>query len=121
MRLDGRTLQEIADHEGISKQAVYEKLETYKRKMAGARGHGFNINTIVYNGIYEHFAKNQHETVSSFAEKVYGTARGGHSATVRSFNQGERQSRFTIDQIKKICDIVGKSFEETFELREVTS
>ncbi len=44
--------------------------------------------------------------------------RGNHSGKIRCFLKGENDSSFTIAQIRRMCEIVGKPFEETFKERE---
>lgn len=117
MRKNGATFQEIADSFGVSKQRVNEVFhkQTHGR-WKRMRGHGFDIETIVYKGLYEHFKNNVFESVTSFSKKVYG-----HSNTIpllRKFIKGELDSHFSITQIKKMCEITGKSFEELFEKRD---
>ena len=115
MRKKGATYAEIGKAFGVSRQAVTSRL-TYKRK--NEKRYGFNIETIIYRGIYEHFKKERCETISSFAYKIYGCTAGSAIVTIRSFMTGVHNSRFTIRQIQKMCEITGMSFEETFALRE---
>lgn len=123
MRMDGRTFQEIADFYGVSKQAVHTKLKSYTKILEGERGRAvdgrrFNINSIPYKGLYEYFKENEEETISSFSREVSGAEyRTNFANKMRNFLTGENNSYFTIVQIKKICEIIGKSFEEAFEER----
>ena len=121
MRLDGATYQEIADKCGITRQAVHDAIKHYTEKItSGRRGHRFSYKQIKFVGIYEYFKNNENMSVSTFAKMVYGTGtrNSGRIATLRSFITGERNSHFPIPQIKRMCEIVGKSFEETFKERE---
>ena len=104
LRVSGMTFQEIAEISGISRQAVHEKVKRYALKLTGIRGQGFDISTIVYEGIYEHFKRNLYETLSGFSKAVYGYTEQcgrGKEATMRNFLQGKHASRFNIAQIKK--------------------
>lgn len=117
MRQEGATYQKIADAAGVSKQWVHHRLTGCAPELKYTRGHGFNIEKIVYKGIYEHFKNDVHESVTSFTKKIYG-----HDVknipTVRLFITGKSNTRFTITQIKRICETVGKPFEEVFAERE---
>ena len=118
MRIDGATYQEIADACGITRQDAHQRVQNYCKRIinGGHRGRQFDYNGIVYQGIYEYFNNNTDESLSSFCNKIYGnTAQVGK---LGSFFKGEIKSHFTIQQINKICEIVGKSFEETFAERK---
>ena len=117
MRLNGATYQEIADASELSKQRVYQLLTTYTPELKGMRGNGFNIETIVYKGIYEHFKKNKAESLTSFAMKVFGYTNNDNIPSMRKFLLGEYNSRYTIPQMQKICEVVGMPFEKVFERR----
>ena len=118
MRLDGATYQEIADICGISKQAVHESVTRYyKRVVDGKRGQNFSCEEIVYEGIYEHFMKDENESATSFSIKIFGI-NGSRAKNIRNFITGKNNSHFTIPQIKRMCEVVGKPFEEVFKERE---
>lgn len=125
MRMDGRTFQEIADYYGTTKQAVHTKFRSYLKILDGERGRTvagkrFNINRIPYKGLYEHFREKETETISSFALKVSGSeAATNFIQKMKTFLNGTHNALFKIDQIKRMCEIVGKPFEEVFEEREV--
>lgn len=116
MRLDGYTYQKIADELGVSRQCVHEKLKKYDKKLLGMRGKGFDINTIIYKGFYEHFRDDEYESLTSFEHKVFG-GHGHHTFSIKKFIIGEHESRFTVKHIKKMMEVTGKSFDELFELR----
>lgn len=120
-RQQGATYQEMADAEGISKQAIYEKVKAYEKYLMGKRGriNGFDYNNIVYKGIYEHFRDHVDESVSNFAEKVFGFSASGKTQKVKGFLLGESESLFKVRHIKNMIAITGKSFDELFELRKV--
>ena len=119
MRMNGKTFQEIADACGISKQGVHERLKLYAKRLAGIRGQGFDISTIKYEGLYEYFEENLEESLYSFAIKIGMGKDGGRVATIRNFLTGKHHSRFSIPQIKKMCEVCGKPFEEVFKERDV--
>lgn len=118
MRMNGATYQEIADACGLTKQRVNYLLIHYKDALKGMRGKGFNIERIIYKGIYEHFRDNLYESITSFSNKVYGYV-GNEPSSIRRFITGkEKRTRFTIQQIKNMCKATGKTFEELFERRD---
>ena len=117
MRIDGATYQEIADACGISRQDAHQIIQNYYKKIVGGhRGSKLNCNDIVYKGIYEYFVDNPYESISSFGKKIYGDPT--RTSKVSQFIKGKSETHFTIQQINKICEIVGKSFEETFAERK---
>lgn len=119
MYQNGDTFQKIADVCGISKQAVHQRMVLYERKVYGIRGkrkQRLLIDKIVYKGIYEHFENNYNETITSMCKKVYGYATG-NTDKFKSFITGEHDSHFKLEHIKRLCEVVGKPFEETFAER----
>ncbi len=121
-RQRGATYQEMADAEGISRQAVHQKVKAHERKLMGKRGriNGFNINKIVYKGIYEYFRDNVDETVYGFTQKVFGHSQQKIQC-VKRFLLGESESLFKVHHVPNMMEATGKSFDELFELREMYS
>lgn len=116
MRESGMTYQQIADEFKVTKQWVNYILTHYYRGLKGQRGKGFDIEKIVYKGIYEHFKKNLFESVTSFTDKVYEK---GHNKVrfIADFITGKSNSHLSIPQIQRMCEITGTTFEECFERR----
>ena len=120
-RKEGKTFQQIADYYGVSRQAVHNSYFRYIKRQEGKRGsksHAgveFNIISIPYDGLYKHFKENEFESVFSFCCKAPGAKLD--NMKMRCFLNGAKNSRFTISEIKAMCGIVGKSFEETFRER----
>ncbi len=115
MRMEGKTIREIADDYGVSYQAVQQKLQSYTQTLVETRMRRIDISKIKYKGIYEHFMENPFENYTSFAEKITSRRNSTLTHKIKVSFQGENESTFTIAQIKAMCKIVGKSFEETFE------
>lgn len=110
MRVNGATYQEIADACGLSKQDVHKRIVRYtKRLTSGVRGHGFCLLDIKYKSIAEHFDGHARESISSFANAV-----GVPAGVMKNFLTGKADSHFTISKIRRMCEIVGKPFEEVF-------
>lgn len=118
MRKGGATYQAIADKCGISKQAVYRRIYSYVRKINGIRGHGFDINQIPYQGLYDWFNENMGESVYSLYSKVFDTFSKERLAKFRYFIKGEHDSQMKLKHIQKLCEVTGKSFEELFKRRD---
>lgn len=118
LRDEGKTFKEIADIAGVSKQAINRSLHLYERKLSGIRGKNFNINNIVFKGIYEHFLNDFDESILGFCRKLKGRHDGRYMDTIRRLITGGNNVRLSIPQIKEICKVVGKPFEEVFEVRE---
>ena len=117
MRMDGASYQEIGDAFGMSKQNAQNVLSRYYKRLSGHRGRGFNIENIAYEGIYDFFDKNKKMTVSRFASLIFGNDAPHGVAKVRTFITGESNALFKISHIKKMCELVGKPFEECFKER----
>lgn len=118
----GATFQKIGDMCGISKQAVHQRMVLYERKVYGIRGkrkQRLIIDKIVYKGIYEHFKNNYKETITSMCKKVYGYAVGTNCEKFKRFIIGEHDSHFKLKQMERLCEVIGKPFEEVFERRDV--
>lgn len=110
MRIDGATYQEIADACGISRAAAHKAITQYfKREANGVRGKGFCLYDVKNDAIREYFADHHLESVSSFSRKA-----GVNAHTMRAFLYGKTDSHFSVSQIRRICEIVGKPFEEVF-------
>lgn len=110
LRESGVSVREIAEMCGISKAAVYDRLYRYVlKKKLGRRSKCFWVRDIKFKAIREHFAANYKETPHSFANKV-----GVASPTMKNFLLGKCDSYFNVKQIKQMCDVVGKPFEEVF-------
>jgi hypothetical protein len=101
---------------GISKQAVSEIVKRSCGRLSyGIRGHGFKIEEIVYQGIYDYFIKNEQETLSSFCYKILST---GSVEKIKYLIIGKRNCNLTLKTIKKICKVIGEPFEVVFALRK---
>lgn len=84
------------------------------------RGKKFDLNLIKYDAIREWFEKNETETVSSFSQKVFATEyQGGErSQLMANFIADRHEVFFTVKQIRRMCEVIGKPFEEVFKESE---
>ena len=121
MRKSGMTYKEIHEETGINLQSLYVRIKKYENGANRIRGWGFDIERIVYKGLYEYFVANPYESLTSFAKTVAMPMTGHYIEKIKNLLTGEHNSYFSIEQIKKICEVVGKPFEEVFEERETVS
>lgn len=110
---DGLSFTDIADKCGISKQAVQQDVKRYALYISGKRGRRFNINTIVYQGIYDYFLDHPQETLLSLTKKLKINDQNGF-VNFRRFITGQNDVKVKISLIKKVCDVICKPFEEVF-------
>ena len=110
---DGLSFTDIAEKYGMSKQDVQQEVRRYTLYISGKRGKRFNINTIVYQGIYDYFLDHPQETLLSLTKKLKINDQNGF-ANFHRFITGQNDVKVKISLIKKICDVIGKPFEEVF-------
>ena len=75
---------------------------------------------IIYKGVYDFLQEHKELSFYAFCQLVFNKAELCDNNTVRSlenFLQGKHKGHFSIDVFQAICNVVGKTFEETFELR----
>lgn len=115
MRMNGASFQEIADICGETRQGVREAIKSYAAELTSVKRGGFSdIGKIKYKGLREYFAKNENESFNTFSRKLYKYP-GAYLQKIRREFIGEAETHFTIRDIKAICAVVGKPFEEVFE------
>jgi len=111
MRENGMTYREIADHFGIYISSVVNSIRrTERKKASGIRGRRLEVESIANKHIREYFEAHPDESCTSFAWKVMGSQGYGK---IQAFLHG-CNSTFTVEQIRTICEIIGKPFEEIF-------
>lgn len=119
LRAQGYKITQIAKMAGISFQAVGKRLKRYDQGIPFTRrGKKLNIEKIVYQGFYDWFLEHPLESVQSFLRKMHDETTNGNNEKMRHFICGKREAYFTVSQIKKMCEIIGKPFEEIFKERE---
>lgn len=119
LHAEGMTFQKIADIAGISRQRVHQRVSTYVEGAIPRRNRSFDISKIKYKGIYEYFVNDPYESLTSFTVKLgYSVSGGSPLHHVRNMLYGAN-SHFPINTIKRICDVVGKPFEEVFAERDI--
>lgn len=119
MRAEGATLQEIADKAGCSRQSVDDVVKRLaKHVLEGRRGKSLYTSEIKFQGFYEHFQNNPKESLNSFSIKVFGGHNSAAYTRLRDLITGKGDPYFAFSQIKKMCEIIGKPFEEVFKERE---
>lgn len=106
-RLNGKTYREIGEMCGISKQAVQIRIKLLLN--------GRDYNKIVYRGVQEYFVSKRGMNWRKMTNEINRDERLISDATLAKFLRGE-SARVSIKAIVRICEIVGKPFEETFAL-----
>ena len=118
MRMNGATYKEIADVCGISKQRVHQKIGEYSQRIKELRRGGMYLEEIKYKGIYDFFKENLDVSFSRFVEAVMGNTHHNSTERIRCFLRGQYEVKFTVAQIKRMCEVCGKPFEEVFKERD---
>jgi hypothetical protein len=117
MRMDGASYKEIGDAFGFSKQNAQEMLTRYMKRLSGTRGKGFNIEDIVYEGLYDYFDSHKDMTITKFNKILHGNKSTHYISKTRCWLTGVHEPTMKLSLIRKICEIVGKPFEEVFRKR----
>lgn len=120
LRKQGKTLREIAEIYGISKQWVYQiTRDACSSNADRCRKDSVVIENIVYRGIYELFVNDYKMTTVKLARIIYGVKNPSNNQKERIrhliFNLGE--CKLTLRNIRNICDYANKPFEYVFEVR----
>ncbi len=105
MRLDGMSYQAIADKYGVSKQYIQQLL------IGGSRRNqvGKWAKEFVYPNLYKYMISNDFRSLKSFKEHL------GLGVSLSRFSERcKGELDFKIDEIYKIIDVTGMSFEEAF-------
>lgn len=116
LRNSGMTYQKIADICGISKQAVHIKLNRGAKKRQGRKT---PIENIRYKGIYDYFKQNEMESVSSLSIKVFGSYNQAGRHRINALITKKHKSTLPLKYLFKICEVIGKPFEEVFKERDI--
>ena len=116
LREEGKTLDEIAQLAGITRQRVGQYMDKFN-----VRKGSVNIEKIRYKGIYEFMKENPGVSYAQLARAIYGgaTTNAKCNDLIRKF-AGERSDciHFTVAQLKRLIKYTHKSFEELFTLRD---
>lgn len=114
MRLNGATLEEIANEFGCSRQYINQEFKKMYQIMTTSRCQ--KISRIIYKGVANWLLDNG-KSVSTLASMVYENYTPRKGTNFFEKMRGERV--LTIQEIKKILEVTGMTFEECFEEREV--
>ena len=110
MRAEGRTFREIADYFGVSKQYI----QSMERSRFNARRKDANfVERIPYPVIRAQFNADRSLTIPTFARVVFCTSAREAQEKARSLLLG-RNTTLTINQLRNVLALTGKTFEETF-------
>lgn len=110
MRNEGATYEEIGTHFGVSRQRIHTALGGNFKKNAQV------YTKIRYKGLKRWF-KETGTTFAGFARTVGAKSTSAYVKKIQNWltEGGERERTFTIEQIKKMLEVTGMTFEELFE------
>lgn len=114
MRVKGATYAEIADHFGVSWQAVQRMLRYYAHRRRG--GDEF-LATIPYKGLYAFLFNHDRVTIPQLARVMYKSAHRNNVEVVRRFINGGN-AHVPKKAIDRLLAYTGMTYEKLFELRE---
>lgn len=118
LREQGKTYQEIGDIYGVSKQCVEQSIKGFEiRCNSRVRKDNYDIEKIMYRGVYDFFKNDNTMTASKLTRMIYGHSSSDISSRIMRLFKGE-SARTTIEEITKLIEVTDKSFEELFELRK---
>lgn len=109
MRLAGRTLQEIADEIGVTRQNV----SLFLNQLASERKKGFKPFKCIYPGLKEWMFKNR-----IGISRIVNDMKLWKSETVM-FGRLNGRTNFTIAEINAILEYTGLTYEEAFGVVEL--
>lgn len=112
MRLDGCTYQEIADKFGVSKSHIQSTLFS---SCGGKARKKNNSDMCVYVGLAQFI--NEHNVTQRKLAEVIGT-KCSQSNTSRLRRKITGESQFKINEIYKVLEFTGMTFEECFALKK---
>ena len=117
-RNEGKTFQQIATFFNVSTQLVCSLFKAHEeRAKSGYRG-TFNLDDVAYKGFYEHFKDKAFDTAYIFLTDIGEKPTPRNTMKMTDFLTGKRQMFLSVNQIQKMCDETGKTFEELFALRD---
>ena len=110
MRNEGATYEEIGAHFGVSRQRIHTLLGGDFKKNAQL------YTKIKYKGLKRWF-RETNTTFSGFARMIGAKNTAAYIRKIQNWltEGGEKDRTFTIDQIKKMLEVTGMTFEELFE------
>ena len=75
---------------------------------------------IIYKGVYDFLQEHKELSLYAFCEVVLNKSElydKNKNRSLQDFLQGKHKGHFSLDVFQAVCRVVGKTFEETFELR----
>lgn len=113
MYSEGMTYQEIGDKFGMSRQGAEQIIANEFSRQGERRRRATDLDKIVYPEVRKFFEDNPHIGYSSFVRCMLGHADNSEKRKIVDLFRGEKRF-FTVEQIQKICEVIGKPFEEVF-------
>lgn len=115
MREDGCTFEQIASYFGVTRQYVCQLFITQERKGMRRRRRGSAIYAETpYKGMKKWIESDSRITIPYIAKIMYGTSNKDRSTKVASLIKG-RNTIITLEQLNKLLEASGMTYEELFE------
>lgn len=110
MRRDGATYQEIANHFGVTRQAVHLNLKNHGRLR---RRYDAIFNHCPYDGLRQFLQENKKVKIANLCNAVFGTCTETARSKTRRLIDGKKVS-MTVNNIKRLEKYTGMNFDELF-------
>lgn len=117
MRANGATYEETSKTFGVSKQAVWQTMNRPEFAKERKRKNCKLYSNVYYKGLADWLAKDEKLTAGKIAKILYEHQGTAEVNRIHRMIQG-RDVRFTINQIKKMLEASGMTFEQMFELNK---
>ena len=120
LRATGMPYREIAKQFGTSAQYVYNIIAESCNRQDPARQCDVDIEKIVYEGIYDLFAKDYKMTSAKLARIAFGCKISVHKQKekIRRLIYNNEEVNLSIRNIRNICEYIGEPFERVFKVRQ---
>ena len=110
MRMDGATYQEIANHFGVTRQAVHLNLKNHGRLR---RRYEAIFDDCPYKNLRRWLLENSKIRIASICDAVFGSCGEKERAKTRRLLAGDNV-KLTIEDIKRLEKFTGMGFDELF-------
>ena len=112
MRMDGATYQEIANHFGVTRQAVHLNLKNHGRLR---RRYEAIFNHCPYDGLRQFLQENKKVKITTLCTAIFGTCEETARSKTQRIIEGKNVS-MTVNNVKRLEKFTGKCFAELFKV-----
>ena len=106
----------------IGRINYYTSGQYYKVKIPNHKKTECAREKIIYKGVYDFLQERKELSLYAFCQLVLNKSELYDQNRIRSlqdFLQGKHKGHFSLDVFQAICNVVGKTFEETFKRRKL--